>query len=727
MDSGDALLFSGATVLRAAADGSVTGSRHGLIHQDARVVSTWRLTLDGLVPELVGSSQPENDRWVAILRVARSGGTADGPGLPQDAFELRIERRVGPGMEERLTLSNRAPVAAATQLRLELDADFVDSLQIDQPSRAKGRVLRSVTELPTALRFDYELEHEDRCAERSLRVVLRRPTRGARFEAGRLAFDIDLAPRAEWSALLRYEILEDGEWRGAGDQATRARDRQRRAWRRVRPVLEAPDAVRVPFERAANDLHDLRNIELEQRLLGTTDGSSWVVNAGVPMFTGLFGRDVITAGWQSAMLGTRALRGALDAVAATAATEDDPWRDAQPGKLIHELRGGPLAEVGLTPRDAYYGSQTTPAMFVLALSELWHWTADVAALRRHRATAVAAIQWGERYGDLDGDGFIEYECRSPAGLRNQGWKDSDEAIRHEDGSPVGGPIATVEEQAFRILALERMAEIHVALDEDEAAEALVATANRLRRAWHEHYWMPDLDFYALALDGDKAQVRSIASNAGHALGAGVVPRKRAAAVADRLLADGLFSGWGVRSLSADHPSYNPFAYHLGAVWPVEQATFALGCKRYGLDAHVDRLVAALLAAARHSPGGRLPEALSGHARRAGEEPLPYPGANSPQAWSASALVQMLQITLGLYPFAPLATLAVVRPRLPEGIEELTLRRVRVGNGVVDLRFRRRGDGGADWDVVRRRGPLLVVPVGPPRATPRASSRASSDS
>ena len=167
----------------------------------------------------------------------------------------------------------------------------------------------------------------------------------------------------------------------------------------------------------------------------------------------------------------------------------------------------------------------------------------------------------------------------------------------------------------------------------------------------------------------------------------------------------------------DHPSYNPFAYHLGAVWPVEQATFALGFKRYGLDAHVDRLVAALLAAARHSPGGRLPEALSGHARRAGEEPLPYPGANSPQAWSASALVQMLQIMLGLYPFAPLATLAVVRPRLPEGIQELTLRRVRVGNAVVDLRFRRRGDGGADWDVVRRRGPLLVVPVGPPAGEP----------
>jgi glycogen debranching enzyme len=464
-------------------------------------------------------------------------------------------------------------------------------------------------------------------------------------------------------------------------------------------------------------LADLRNVELERRLLGSADGSRWVLNAGMPMFTGLFGRDVITAGWQSALLGTRALRGALGAVAATAATADDPWRDAEPGKLIHELRSGPLAEVGLTPRDAYYGSQTTSALFVFALSELWHWTGAIEDLRRHRDTAVASVEWAQRYGDLDGDGFMEYERRSPVGLRNQGWKDSDEAIRHEDGSPVRGPVATVEEQAFWILALERMAEIHVALGEDDAADGCLATARRLKRSWHDRYWMPDLGFYALALDGDKAQVRSIASNPGHALGAGVVPRAFAETVADRLLADDLFSGWGVRSLSADHPSYNPFAYHLGAVWPVEQATFALGCKRYGLDAHVDRIVEAQLAAAVASPGGRVPEAFSGHPRTAGLDPVPYPGANSPQAWSASAFVQLLQISLGLYPFAPLRMLAVVRPRLPEGVDEVVLRSVRVGPAAVDLRFRRRDDGSAEWSVLRRRGPLLVLPMWPPTAEP----------
>jgi glycogen debranching enzyme len=225
--------------------------------------------------------------------------------------------------------------------------------------------------------------------------------------------------------------------------------------------------------------------------------------------------------------------------------------------------------------------------------------------------------------------------------------------------------------------------------------------------------MPSENYYALALDGSKATVRSIASNAGHALGTGVVPAANARAVADRLLSPELFSGWGVRSLSDRHPSFNPFAYHLGAVWPVEQATFALGFKRYGLDEHLDRLADAQFQAAFASPDGRLPEALTGHARDEIPAPVPYPAANSPQAWSASALVQLVQIMLGLYPFAPLRVLAVVRPRLPSWLPTLTLERLRVGRAVVDMEFERNADGSASWRVRRRHGRLLVVGAGPP--------------
>ena len=455
--------------------------------------------------------------------------------------------------------------------------------------------------------------------------------------------------------------------------------------------------------------------------MGHSDGSAWVVNAGVPTFTGFFGRDALTSGWQSALLGPRAARGALAVAAATQAERDDPWRDEEPGKMIHEMRRGPLADLGLSPRDAYYGTQTTSQMFVLALSELWHWTGDDDLLSLYRDAALGAIRWADKFGDLDGDGFLEYERRSPAGLRNQGWKDSDEAIRHADGNLAEGPIATVEEQAFHFIALQRMAEILIVLGDDRLADTFLARAEALRRRWHDAFWMPDEGYYALALDGRKRQVKSITSNPGHALGTGIVPIENARAVADRLMSDELFSGWGVRTLSDRHPSYNPFAYHLGAVWPVEQATFALGFKRYGLEDHADRLIAAVLEAAAKCPERRVPEALSGHPRSDMGRPILYPQANSPQAWSASAVIQMVQVMLGMYPFAPLGILALVRPRLPDWLPELTIRGLRVGRATIDIRFTRRPDGSAGYRVLHRRGPILAMSAGPPQPADGAAT------
>jgi glycogen debranching enzyme len=259
-----------------------------------------------------------------------------------------------------------------------------------------------------------------------------------------------------------------------------------------------------------------------------------------------------------------------------------------------------------------------------------------------------------------------------------------------------------------------MAEILVVLGDDRAA-AFLDRARRLRAAWHEAFWLEDERFYALALDPAKRPVATIASNPGHALAAGIVPAERAREVADRLLAPDLFSGWGVRTLSTRHPSYNPYAYHLGTVWPVEQATFALGFKRYGLDDHVDRLVDGMLAAAAASPTGRLPELIAGIDRSESPVPVVYPDANAPQAWSASATVQLLQVSLGMYPFAPLGVVALVRPRLPPSIPDLTVRNVRLGRATVAIRFVRRDDGSAAHEVIERRGPAVVVELPPPNS------------
>jgi glycogen debranching enzyme len=713
-------LFSGYTVLSTAADGAVEGGEHGLYYRDARLLSAYRLTVDGKPPELVSAVQTESNTWDGMLRVAREGGNPEGPALPQDALELHVHRAVGPGLVETIRVRNRSAIACRAEFRIDVDADFADIAEVGRKRQQEGTISRDIDGPRRRLQIRYRVDAGKRSDERGLLVDVLESSSPAAIEPTGIAFDVDLAAGGDWAATIRLSPRDGRAWRERSVGGLDGRARQRAEWRRRRVAIDCAERLRAPFERAGDDLFDLRNWELEAEILGRSDGAGWILNAGIPMFTGVFGRDVVTAGWQSAMLGPRALAGALDAVAATQADQDDAWRDAEPGKLIHEQRSGPLANLGLSPRDAYYGSQTTPAMFVLALSELWHWTGNDEYLWRHLGVARRAMDWAYRLGDLDGDGFLEYRTRSPLGLRNQGWKDSDEAIRHTDGGIVEGPVATVEEQAFHVLALERLAEVLIATGYEGEADIHLRRAKELRRRFHEAYWMAEDGFYAIALDGRKERVRSIASNPGHALGTGIVPRDVAETVADRLFASDLFSGWGVRSLSENHPSYNPFAYHLGCVWPVEQATFALGLKRYGLDRHLDQLVEAMFDAAFDSPNGRLPEALTGHGRNAVPAPVPYPAANVPQAWSSSALIQLVQVMLGLYPFAPLRILAVVRPRLPVWAQDLTVRGLRVGDAVVDLRFRRRSDGSASWRVLRRRGRLIVVGAGPPDDVGNAS-------
>jgi glycogen debranching enzyme len=526
-----------------------------------------------------------------------------------------------------------------------------------------------------------------------------------------LEFPLQLGPHESWEVGLIFGSLVDERWREPPpeDPATGTeRDQLRARWQQRRTVLEASEpGLAASFEGAADDLLALRAWEYDLA------PDAWMPNAGVPTYTGIFGRDVLTASWQSALLGPEMMRGALGLLAQLQATEDSAWRDESPGKLPHEVRRGPLAELEIIPQRAYYGEETAPSMFVVVLSEYWHWTGDTEALRRYQPTLERLFQWAERYGDADGDGLLEYQRRSPRGLKNQAWKDSDEAIRYPDGSLVPNPIACVEEQAFYYMALQRMAEMLLALDEEREAERFLQRARTLREKVNEAFWIEEEQFYAMALDPEKRRVGSIASNPGHALAAGLIPPARGQIVADRLLSEELFSGWGVRTLSSKHPSYNPLSYHLGSVWPVENATFALGLKRYGLDEQLQRLATGCFEAARHFQGCQLPEALGGHGREEGVLPTLYPRSNAPQAWSASASILLVQAMLGVYAFAPGHLLALVRPRLPEWLEQVVLRRVRVGDAVVSLRFDRKADGSAGVTVLEKTGRLFVLTVPPP--------------
>jgi glycogen debranching enzyme len=706
---------SGYTVLVCGPDGAIERPEHGLFDFDTRILSRHVLKLGGKRPRYVGACVADAGRWSSTLVVGQDGGTPEGPRLPQDALAVHVERAAGCGMSETITVRNESMVEVTTRLELELDADIVDVLRTPTGTPAPD-VTTTWDPATTTLSIVGAHRHADRIDRRGVAVTVEPPPTAVRPVPGRptarrFVHRLAIAPGGAAEISLVYASLVDGAWRTPADAA--GRDALREDWRAQRTRIETGEALVGPAaERAADDLLTLRNWELEP----SPDGSAWVVNAGLPSFTGYFGRDTLTAAFQAAMLGPEPIRGALEIAARTQGQIADPWSESEPGRMVHEMRRGPLSMLDIRPHRAYYGSQTTGSMFVLALSELWHWTGDDDILLRHRGAALDAVDWAENLGDRDGDGFLEYHRRNPDGLKNQGWKDSDEAIRYPDGRIVENPISPIEEQAFHYMALQRMAEILIALGDHPGRPAeLLKRASRLRRSWHDTFWLPDAGYYAIALDSERQPVRTIASNAGHALGVGIVPAEVAPMVADRLLAADLFSGWGVRTLSSEHPSYNPFAYHLGAVWPVENATVALGFKRYGLDDHLDQLAEGFFAAVAECRDLRLPEALTGHDRAAIPAPLPYPGSTSPQAWSSSAVIQFVQVLLGLYPFAPAGVLGLVRPRLPTWLPTITLHGLRVGRATVTLRFERRADGSARHTVVAQDGPLRIVELPPPNA------------
>jgi glycogen debranching enzyme len=710
-DAGVSLAHDGWTVLSCALDGSIAGGAQGLYDDDARLLSMHRLAIEGLDLTPLGRPEEHGRHWAVTLVGMRGKGSPEGPRLPQDAWEIRLERVVGPAMAETIELRNHSMAPARARLRLELAADFADALV--RGAAEDPRPTITTTRIDDGVEVRGRFEAGKRVDERGARfrvLAAGSPATLTPTEAGcRVAWDVELGPRGTWTTSIEIAVRSAAGWRGPA--SSESRDRIRGAWHARRTRLEGEPIVGRAFEQAAIDLASLRNWELEP-----STSEAWVPNAGAPWFSGLFGRDVLTAGWQALMLGPEIARGALEITARSQGVRSDAWTEEQPGRIIHEQRRGPLSVLGLRPQAGYYGSQTATTFFPVALSEVWHWAGDDALLRRHRAAAARAIDWARRFGDLDGDGFLEYRCTSSEGLRNQGWKDSDEAIRHADGSIAEVPIATIEEQAFHYLALERMAEILVALDgPDDEVDRLLERAATLRERVDATFWSDALGFYAMGLDAGKRRIESIGSNPLHALAAGLLPEDRARIVADRLLDQDLCSGWGIRTLAASHPSYNPFAYHLGSVWPVENATALIGFRRYGLDDHLDRLLEGSLEAIAALAADRLPEALTGHQRRAGSPPLPYPEANPVQAWSASAVIQTVQAMLGLYPFAPAGVLALVRPRLPSWLPTVTVRRLRIGAATVSLRFERRDDGSASHEVTEQDGRLLVVTGPPPNA------------
>jgi glycogen debranching enzyme len=402
------------------------------------------------------------------------------------------------------------------------------------------------------------------------------------------------------------------------------------------------------------------------------------------------------------------LRGSIERIGKWNATVYDDRFDAQPGRVIHQRQRSPLALLQKNPFFHYYGDYSAPGWFVIDVA--WHFflTGDVAFFRAMQDKVLATLEWMDRDGDRDGDGFYEYATRAGAwGEKNQGWKDSNDAILYEDGRLVRDPIALCEIQGCYYAAKQLIAVVFESIGETSRATALKTQAHELKQRFNQAFWLPDEGYFALALDPDKRPVRSIAADAGQCLAYGIVADELSGPLVKRLFQPDLFTGWGLRTLSSRHPAFNPFAYHLGSVWPVANATIGGGCKRYGFAAELNRIAQGLFEASRLFELNRLPEVFGGHDRDcAHPHPGIYPGANSPQAWSASAIIHTVQSMLGLFPAAPWGAL-IVNPDLPEWLPEITLTDVRVGDGRANIRFWRSRDGATEHEVLASNGRLRV--------------------
>jgi glycogen debranching enzyme len=704
----------------------------GLYDLDTRVLSCAVLRVNGVRPTLLrghvganhsGSFQlttPERWRDPATKQEASEA-------LSQRAISIARQRWIGDGLAERIAITNFSSRSQEIVVDLELDADAADIFEVRGYPRA-GRGRYELTEASDR-RLVFAYVGLDGLVRRTI-VTFTPGEVGPspeRSEAGgegsvRVRWRRDVGSGA--SVELGWQVVTDLR-PAPGSSAHRERIPTRLARVGARPAtnggvraMEVAEAeytewhagcARIGSDGELLDLAIRRGIA-DLRLLqneGPRPGEHYLA-AGVPWFTTLFGRDSIITALEVVPFMPHIAVETLRVLAAWQATEDDPDRDMEPGKILHELRVGELARTGELPHRPYYGSVDATPLWLILLEETHRWTGDLELVRSLWPNALAALAWIDHHGDLDGDGFVEYRRRATRGLINQGWKDSGDSIRHRDGSLAETPIALVEVQGYVYDAKLRMASLARRLGDTDLAARLEAEAAELRERFDAAFWMDDVEFYALGLDARKRQVTAIASNAGHCLWSGIVAPERVGPVIDRLLGPGLDCGWGIRTYAAGQPGFNPVGYHTGSVWPHDNAIIAAGMKRAGRHEAADRIGSRIFEAAQHAPDFRLPELFCGFDRGVSASPVPYPVACSPQAWAAATPLFLLQTMLGMRAEAADGVLELDRPHLPGWLGKVTVHDLRVGDRTVDLLFHRWRGTTTSAEVLRRDGPLELL-------------------
>jgi len=643
----------------------VAGSAMGLFVRDTRFVSTWLTELDG--SRLEGLTVTGDDPFSAthVTRVRPEHGLADSTLL------VLIERRVGDGMCVQLEVRNLGSAPVSSTLAVSVDADFADLFEVKEGrTRTHGEVSRSVRGGALWLEFQHA----------GLRRALVVTASGDPVvDLGRLTWHLQLPARSRWTASVEADAVIDGvrlvPSHACGEAVDDAVPGIRlRQWRQASLAISSPDlGLSRTLARSVEDLGSLRMFDPDHP-------DRVVIAAGTPWFMALFGRDALLASLMLLPLDRQLALGSLHSLAVLQGTRVDAASEEEPGRIPHESRFGTGAVLSLGGGNVYYGTADATALFVVLLGELHRFGADGTEVQALLPHADRALEWIDRYGDKDSDGFVEYERATPRGLVNQGWKDSFDAISFADGALAEAPIALCEVQAYTYAALLARASIAESVGDAPTQLRCTARAVALKAAFNDRYWLPEPGWFAVGLDRDKRPIDALTSNVGHCLWTGIVDDDKASILSEHLLSPRMFTGWGVRTLASDMCAYNPVSYHNGSVWPHDNALVAAGLMRYGYVDHAQRIAVGLLDAAEHF-GGRLPELFCGFDRDDFATPVPYPTSCSPQAWAAAAPVHLLRTLLRFEPDVPSrrVSLAPVVPwrYLPMTLDNLSLADARV--------------------------------------------------
>lgn len=679
-------LAEGTSLFVSAPDGNIyPGEDHGFFIQDTRLLSRYRIRI-GRRRWMLVSSAPIT-HYSAAMYYVNPGMDSPLGSIRKATVALTLERTLRGGVHEDLDIANYGARPAAFPLVIDLSCDFADLFEIRRIGPTRERHVRIEHQGDGAHEIRWWYTREDFTRGLLLRVL--RPDSPPQLTSDGLTFNVTVPPHGRWHTCLHL-IPVVGAHSLAAPEACHGTlldelEERRVTWFRSIAACETPnEPVQEGYRQAVDDLTVLRLTAADSAI------EHCVVAAGLPWFATLFGRDSLIISLQSLPVTRHFAPAVLRELAALQATAVDDFRDAQPGKILHEVRYGELAHFQEIPHTPYYGTADATILYLILLHETYRWMGDRRLIEELLPAAERALGWIDRYGDLDGDGFQEYLRRSPRGIRHQGWKDSFNGVLHADGSPVDSPIALVELQGYVYDAKRRMAALYEVLGRSADAARLRDEAQILRERFLEHFWWPHERTYVFGLDGRKKPIYSVVSNAGHVLWSGIAPADHARGVLRRLMARDMFSGWGIRTLSARHPAFNPYDYQLGAVWPHDNSLIALGFRRYGYADEVIRIAEGIFGASSCFQSYHLPELFAGLPRLPRSFPVQYREANVPQGWAAGSVFMLLQALLGMRGDAPHGRL-LIDPVLPEWLPRLTLRGLSVGPARFDLTVLRDGD------------------------------------